>query len=107
MTTVPESGVTSVAATASRLDLPEPDGPTSAVRGEPMRHRGSRHGQEWRVTGPAHTHTGRGSTRVAHGLGRENHLLGQLFGEPAAMRSDDATTRDLDGATTGMLTRSV
>ncbi|WP_375295933.1 hypothetical protein [Saccharothrix sp.] len=26
-----ESGVTSVAATASRLDLPEPEGPTTAV----------------------------------------------------------------------------
>lgn len=30
--TVPLSGVISVAATASRLDLPEPDGPTTAVR---------------------------------------------------------------------------
>lgn len=31
-TTVPASGVTRVAATASRLDLPEPEGPTTAVR---------------------------------------------------------------------------
>ncbi len=30
--TVPASGVTRVAATASRLDLPEPEGPTTAVR---------------------------------------------------------------------------
>ncbi|CAM5238780.1 hypothetical protein SGRIM128S_01991 [Streptomyces griseomycini] len=30
-TTSPESGVTRVAAAASRLDLPEPDGPTTAV----------------------------------------------------------------------------
>lgn len=30
-TTRPESGVTRVAATARRLDLPEPDGPTTAV----------------------------------------------------------------------------
>ncbi|CAM3683060.1 hypothetical protein STAL104432_27845 [Streptomyces albus] len=29
--TVPESGVMRVAATARRLDLPEPDGPTTAV----------------------------------------------------------------------------
>jgi hypothetical protein len=32
MVTVPVSGVMRVAATASRLDLPEPDGPTTAVR---------------------------------------------------------------------------
>ncbi len=31
ITTRPASGVISVAATASRLDLPEPEGPTTAV----------------------------------------------------------------------------